>query len=194
MHYKSSTGGYGGYSGRIISDTGSGGAAGKQGIKSGFIKKGGTGITSGRRAAAREDDEQEALFEWAVFHAKSYPELRLMFHIPNGGARDYGTGIKLKRQGVKAGVPDIMLPAPRGSHAGLFIELKVGDNRPTVSQKHFLNALREAGYCCLVCYGSEEAITVIEAYLNGDIKRLHIYEDATADILMRVKEQEGPAL
>ena len=47
-----------------------------------------------------------------------------MFHIPNGGSRNKLEASNLKKQGVKAGVPDLFLPVGRGSYHGLFIELK----------------------------------------------------------------------
>lgn len=62
----------------------------------------------------RLDDEsghQEALFSWAAYRTEIMPELQYMYHVPNGGKRDAATAVALKRQGVKAGVPDIMLPA-----------------------------------------------------------------------------------
>ena len=71
----------------------------------------------------RLDDEsghQEALFEWAAYHMDCMPELEYMHHIPNGGKRDKRTAVALKRQGVKAGVPDICLPVARnGYHTAL---------------------------------------------------------------------------
>lgn len=60
----------------------------------------------------RLDDEsghQEALFNWAAYRTGLMPELQYMYHVPNGGKRDAATAVALKRQGVKAGVPDIML-------------------------------------------------------------------------------------
>ena len=60
----------------------------------------------------RLDDEsghQEALFSWAAYRTGLMPELQYMYHVPNGGKRDAATAVALKRQGVKAGVPDIML-------------------------------------------------------------------------------------
>lgn len=59
----------------------------------------------------RLDDEsghQEALFSWAAYRTGLMPELQYMYHVPNGGKRDKATAAVLKRQGVKAGVPDIM--------------------------------------------------------------------------------------
>ena len=34
-----------------------------------------------------ETEEQQSLFEWAETQSKIYPELALMFAIPNGGKR-----------------------------------------------------------------------------------------------------------
>lgn len=86
----------------------------------------------------RLDDEsghQEALFSWAAYRTEIMPELQYMYHVPNGGKRDAATAVALKRQGVKAGVPDIMLPAARAGYHGLYIELKAGKNTTTKKQK-----------------------------------------------------------
>ena len=115
-----------------------------------------------------EDAEQEALFEWARMMAGAYPCLEMMFHIPNGGRRDAVTGAALKRRGVKAGVPDICLPFPRGKYHGLYIELKVGKNRPTETQKLWLDRLEYCGYAAVVCYGWRQAVEIIEKYLKGE--------------------------
>lgn len=117
-----------------------------------------------------EHQEQAALFEWANTQFRRYPELALMYATPNGGHRHVLIAVKLKAEGVKAGVPDIFLPVPRRKYHGLYIELKVGRNRPTAKQKWWLEQLAKQGYAIAVCYGWEEARSVIEAYLNGGIK------------------------
>ena len=53
---------------------------------------------------------QKALFEWADRMEGAWPELRLMYAIPNGGLRTKAQAGKLKAEGVKPGVPDIHLP------------------------------------------------------------------------------------
>lgn len=116
----------------------------------------------------RLDDEsghQEALFSWAAYNMQHMPELEYMHHIPNGGKRDKATAIALKRQGVRAGVPDIHLPAPRGEYHGLYIELKAGSNSTTENQKRWLKYLAAAGYYTAVCYGWQIATELIEKYL-----------------------------
>lgn len=95
------------------------------------------------------------------------PELALLFHIPNGGKRDARTAAILKRSGVKKGVPDLCLPVPRNGYHGLWIELKVGANKPTFDQKRWLNELNRQGYLAKVCVGYSEAIQLITDYLKG---------------------------
>ena len=71
-----------------------------------------------------ESDEQIALFDWARVMTSQIPELRLLFHIPNGGYRNKITAARMAREGVKAGVPDLFLPVSRYGKHGLFIEMK----------------------------------------------------------------------
>ena len=119
-----------------------------------------------------EDDHQEALFRWASVMANSGYPTRLMFAIPNGGYRRPREAARMKLAGVKSGVPDILLPVPRGEFHGLFIELKrpivKGEAKPVVSpeQKHWLKELDAQGYMATVCYGWIEAKEVIESYLG----------------------------
>lgn len=117
-----------------------------------------------------EADQQRKLFQWTTFTRTEYPEVDLMFHIPNGGSRNKLEAANLKRQGVKAGVPDLFLPVSRGGYHGLFIELKYGKNKPTEKQAEWLKSLNEQGYAVAVCYGCEEASEKILKYLKlGDI-------------------------
>lgn len=112
--------------------------------------------------------EQEALFRWALLSRGSFPELDLLFHIPNGGSRHPKEAAHLKRQGVKAGVPDLFLPVARGEYHGLFIELKVGKNKPTDRQEGWIKQLSDEGYAVKVCYGWEAARKTITGYLERE--------------------------
>lgn len=113
-----------------------------------------------------EANEQEALFRWASFLRGHYPELDMLYHIPNGGSRNRIEAANLKRQGVKAGVPDLCLPVASGKYHGLYIELKYGRNKPSDYQKQWLSALRAQGYAAEVCYGWEQAAEIITKYLE----------------------------
>lgn len=113
-----------------------------------------------------EAREQGFLFEWARYHEQKFSELRLLYHVPNGGRRDKREAVALKRQGVKAGVPDIVLPVGRGGFLGVYVELKVGKNKTTDLQNEWLESLKEQGYFTAVCYGWREAADTIENYLE----------------------------
>ena len=113
-----------------------------------------------------EAGAQETLFNWIGWNVRSYPELELAHHIPNGGKRDKKEAANLKRQGVRAGVPDISLPVARGEYHGLYIELKVGKNKQTENQKRWQQLLTDQGYRSIVCYGWREAADAILEYLN----------------------------
>jgi hypothetical protein len=95
----------------------------------------------------------------------------MMYHIPNGGKRNITTAKRLKAEGVKAGVPDIHLPVPRGEYHGLYIELKKQKgNITTDNQDWWLEELNRQGYCTAVCKGWEAATKVILSYLEMKIE------------------------
>lgn len=119
----------------------------------------------------REAQEQAAVFEWAAYQSGKWPELALMFHVPNGGYRSKAEAARLKSEGVKPGVPDIFLPVPRGGCAGLFIEMKYGRNKPTDEQIAYIDALMHMGYQVAVCYGAGSAIDTITKYMSGGSER-----------------------
>lgn len=113
-----------------------------------------------------EAEEQVALFQWAALLEGRVPPLRLLYAVPNGGSRHKLEAANMKRQGVKAGVPDICLPYPSGGYHGLYIELKVGKNKTSESQDRWLERLNAAGYKAVVCYGFDAAKNVIMDYLR----------------------------
>ncbi len=115
---------------------------------------------------SNEHDHQAALIRWARNHVDQYPPLALLHAIPNGGQRGKAQAAKLKAEGVKAGIPDLFLPvARRGAH-GLYLELKVGSNKPSNEQVKVMGQLEEAGYLCRVCYGAEAARLHLVWYLT----------------------------
>ena len=68
-----------------------------------------------------EAQEQMTLFSWAAMQSGKYPELNLLYHVPNGGSRHKAEAGRLRAEGVKAGVPDLCLPVARGQYHGLYI-------------------------------------------------------------------------
>ena len=114
-----------------------------------------------------EHNEQVKLFAWSEWARLDWPELGLLFAVPNGGRRDAVTGARLKAEGVKAGVPDVWLPVARQGYHGLVIELKADEKkRPTKEQERWIAELMEQGYLAVVCHGAEAAKGVLRSYLG----------------------------
>ena len=135
-------------------------------------------------ALRSEDTEQINVIQWAGWNMNRYPELRWLFHVPNGGSRNRAEAVKFKQMGVKAGVSDLCLPFPRGMYCGLFIEMKFGDNRQQDKQKEFLADMAEAGHFVATCYSAEEAIKVIEEYLKlTGFEQYDIFEETEKTVM-----------
>lgn len=117
-----------------------------------------------------EHGEQAALFDWAKAQEGIYPELRLMHAIPNGGHRHVAVAVKMKKEGVKRGVPDVFLPCARGAWHGLYLEMKVKPNTPSEDQQEWLEALNAQGYAAVVAWSFEEARGVVEGYLKNGLQ------------------------
>ena len=115
-----------------------------------------------------EHEEQVALMRLVEMHLGRWPELGMLYSIPNGGKRSRITGAILKREGQKAGVPDLCLPVPRGGFHGLYIEMK-RQKKAQISpeQVAWLQALNGQGYRAEMCLGAAAAWEVIQDYMRG---------------------------
>lgn len=114
-----------------------------------------------------EHAEQRALMQWAEIEAGRHPELALLFAIPNGGHRIPAVAVRLKAEGVKAGVPDLFLPVARQECHGLWIEMKAKDGRVSPKQGEWMERLEEQGYRVAVAFSAEEAMQILKDYLKG---------------------------
>lgn len=115
-----------------------------------------------------EHDEQVALMRLVEMHKRRWPELGMLYAIPNGGDRNMLVAKKLKAEGVKPGVPDLCLPIARGGYHGLYIELKrQKKSQISPEQTAWLQALNGQGYRAEVCKGSTEAWDVIREYVQA---------------------------
>lgn len=115
----------------------------------------------------RPTDEQAVLLDWAQAQSPAYPALQRLLAIPNGlAASSIGAARRMKAQGMKAGVPDLLLPYPVAPYAGLWIELKRrSGGRLSSVQRDWLAYLAAVGYRAEVCRGWWAARTVILDYL-----------------------------
>ena len=117
-----------------------------------------------------EDDLQKAV-------AKVLDRLGWLWaHPPNGGKRNDREAARLKAQGVKPGIPDIMIfeewmaraepvaNGPRGkpSGFGMGIELKIGKVKPTDNQLEWAAALSLRGWRCSVCRSMDDVLDELQ--------------------------------
>ncbi|PHP66535.1 hypothetical protein CSC94_12650 [Zhengella mangrovi] len=75
------------------------------------------------------------------------------FHIPNEGKRSKIAGAIARKEGLRAGVPDLCIVRHGGWCA--FIELKHGQKKPTEEQVEFLDWCAEHAIPAAVCRSVE---------------------------------------
>lgn len=111
-----------------------------------------------------ESQIQIQCVKWFRF---AYPKLaRLLFSVPNGGARKPIEGAIMKAEGTVAGVADLLLLFPSKLHHGLAIEMKTPKGRQQPSQKLWQTDAEWAGYKYVICRSLDDFMTEIRAYLG----------------------------
>lgn len=132
-----------------------------------------------------EHAEQVMLFTWARFNEGRFPELRLLYAVPNwAGVKGPREGARRKAEGVRAGVPDVHLPVARGGYLSLYIEMKrlkpritktkgvtYTATKQTKEQVEWMDRLSAAGNLVAVCCTAQEAQATVLAYLRGELVR-----------------------
>lgn len=121
-----------------------------------------------------EHVEQVALIQWCARLTPQYPELAELFAVPNGGQRNRIVAAKLKAEGVRPGVPDLLLLVPRGECHGLAIEMKTAIGTVSDAQKWWHLRLAHHGYAVRVCRGWQAAAATLVTYLT---QRPHAWRD-----------------
>lgn len=105
-----------------------------------------------RRRSRPEDLLQQTVAKYLNVLARQ--GLLLWFHVPNGGKRHILEAVKMKRMGVKAGVPDLVVIPKNGPVC--FIELKAEDGATTELQDFWIKSLPDYGCPVSVCRSLDE--------------------------------------
>jgi len=101
-----------------------------------------------------------------------FPELEPDFHhFANERKCTVQQGRILKRMNVKKGVLDFFLALPLNGRSGLWVELKVGKNKPTKEQIEFAERKIARGYDAVFVWGFEAAKEAILTYLKEYIPK-----------------------
>lgn len=133
-----------------------------------------------RKKRSREESIMQcALLKWWAANHKHFGVHEwLLFAIPNGMRKGAITGAILKREGVRRGVPDLMLAVARSAviqlrphertayRHGLFLELKTPTGIVTPEQQEFHRLLADQGYKVCVVRSLIEGINAITTYLK----------------------------
>jgi hypothetical protein len=111
----------------------------------------------------------EHLIQSAYFQAvrMAWPDLKLIYAIPNGGMRNKLVAFKLKREGVTPGIPDVNIDIAAHGFNGARIEFKMPGNKPTDNQKETHRQLTDAGYLVEVHTDPAKAFEWTKWYLGG---------------------------
>ena len=123
-----------------------------------------------------EHDAQVTVIQWASWHEARYPWLKwlhatingakLPYRKTRGGKRYSPEAIRLKAEGLKPGIADLFLPVPMDGYCGLWLELKVGTNKPTDEQREFIADMNAQGYLAMATWGSKYTIACIATYMH----------------------------
>ena len=89
------------------------------------------------------------------------PDGALWWHTPNGGHRNKAVAAKLKAQGVKRGVPDVII-LWQGS--ALFIELKTPTGALSKEQREWRDSLGNEGFDWGLCRSLESVADFLALY------------------------------
>ena len=112
-------------------------------------------------SAMNEHQHQVMLFKWMD------SEGILAFAVPNSGKRSMAQANYMRQEGMRKGVPDILVCEPCGQYHGLFIEMKKPKTgKLSEEQREWLHELSLKGYATAVCYGFNEAKETVENYLR----------------------------
>ena len=114
-----------------------------------------------------EEARQRSVVQWWDLQCRSLgliPEH--LWHTPNGGKRSLTEAVRLKKIGVRAGVPDLFLAVPVHGKSGLFVEMKSAVGKTSQAQDCYLLMLQAAGYETCVCRSFDRAKNAIMSYLR----------------------------
>ncbi len=121
-----------------------------------------------------EEFEQEMIFIWIRKNQIQYPKLQLAYSTLNGVRLSPRLRAKMKRQGNRRGVPDIVLPVKSHDqkYSGLYLELKrCQGGSVSKEQRDYISKLQEEGYMAAVAKGHMAAIEVVKNYLGETDER-----------------------
>lgn len=117
-----------------------------------------------RMVKHEEADMQAEFFRQVKILFPKLPE-KLLFAVPNGGSRHKIEAANMKRQGVKAGVADVILLVPKKGYASLCLEFKTSTGRQSDEQKEFQRQAEACRSKYVVVRSVMQGINTLKEYL-----------------------------
>jgi hypothetical protein len=109
---------------------------------------------------------QTQVVEWADLQGRAVPALACLYAVPNAAVRNKGQAGWMIDEGMRTGVPDLVLPVARGGFHALYIEMKRKPNGISANQQKWIDRLRAQGNRVEVCWSADEAILLLRTYLG----------------------------
>ncbi|TYK35731.1 VRR-NUC domain-containing protein [Bacteroides pyogenes] len=121
---------------------------------------------SRKKVVKHEESDMQSEFFNKVFTI--FPKLprKLLFAVPNGGSRNKIEAANMKRQGVTAGVADVILLVPKKGFACLCIEFKTKTGRQSDEQKEFQFQAEKCGSKYVVVRSVEQGLKEVKEYIE----------------------------
>lgn len=141
---------------------------------------GGSGAISAKRSLAPASALRKGVPEKIKIPTESQEQVKfcdwlrlcnmVFYKISNEGKRSWITGMRFKREGMSAGVPDLHIAMPYNGIPGLYIEVKRSKGgKLTAEQIEWGERLIEQGYAWHVAHGAEEAVRYVRAYFDQQV-------------------------
>jgi hypothetical protein len=108
-------------------------------------------------AELSESIQQQMFLSW---FKESYPG-ELIFSIPNQGQRSLQNALRMKREGLTPGIPDLFVPGKL-----LWIEIKKEKGKLRPQQKDICSQLNNLGYHIIIGYGLEDLIIKVRDFME----------------------------
>jgi hypothetical protein len=141
-----------------------------------------------------EQTLQQQLIQICHLYSGQEPLFGRLYHIPNGGYRSPVEAGILKSMGVRAGVPDLLLPVGCGTYNSLYIEMKRPGGKLSENQEDWIAFLRFEGHCVQICESVDAAWTVLCWYLWPGLETQCFVEQVTKVALHRTPSPCGKAV
>ncbi len=120
-----------------------------------------------------EHEIQASFFDWLDLHKAKHPVLNYFFAIPNGANKSPTARMKFRREGLKAGVPDVHLPVPSmdGKYIGLWFEFKSAGGKVSWDQEIWIKNLQEVGHRVEIARDWTDAADIVIDHCELPIKK-----------------------